>query len=116
MHSNESITRPNEEGSAFVISILVLFVLSVLGVALMLTTVTEKDIAVNYRWGEQAFFNADAGLGYFIITSTAFFQTPLAYAALIILSLMGIILFQLVVVAERVFFPWSAGNAAPINA
>lgn len=62
------------------------------------------------------FVNADAGLGYFIITSTAFFQTPLAYAALIILSLMGIILFQLVVVAERVFFPWSAGNAAPINA
>lgn len=62
------------------------------------------------------FVNADAGLGYFIITSTAFFQTPLAYAALIILSLMGIILFQLVVVAERIFFPWSAGNAAPINA
>lgn len=53
-----------EEGSAFVISILVLFVLSVLGMALMLTTTTEKDIAINYRWGEQAFFNADAALEY----------------------------------------------------
>jgi hypothetical protein len=53
-----------EEGSAFVISILVLFVLSVLGLALMLTTSTEKDIAINYRWGEQAFFNADAALEY----------------------------------------------------
>lgn len=53
-----------EEGSAFVISILVLFVLSVLGMALMLTTSTEKDIAINYRWGEQAFFNADAALEY----------------------------------------------------
>lgn len=52
------------EGSAFVISILVLFVLSVLGLALMLTTTTEKDIAINYRWGEQAFFNADAALEY----------------------------------------------------
>jgi len=52
------------EGSAFVISILVLFVLTVLGLALMLTTSTEKDIAVNYRWGEQAFFNADAALEY----------------------------------------------------
>jgi hypothetical protein len=52
------------EGSAFVISILVLFVLSVLGMALMLTTTTEKDIAINYRWGEQAFFNADAALEY----------------------------------------------------
>jgi len=60
------------------------------------------------------FVNADAGLGYFIISSTAFFETGLAYAALIILSLMGIILFQLVVVAERVFFPWSPSNAAPV--
>jgi hypothetical protein len=54
----------DSEGSAFVISILVLFVLSVLGLALMLTTSTEKDIAINYRWGEQAFFNADAALEY----------------------------------------------------
>ena len=54
----------SEEGSAFVISVLILFVLSVLGMALMLTTTTEKDIAINYRWGEQAFFNADAALEY----------------------------------------------------
>lgn len=56
--------RTGNEGSAFVISILVLFVLSVLGLALMLTTTTEKEIAINYRWGEQAFFNADAALEY----------------------------------------------------
>lgn len=56
--------RAKDEGSAFVISILVLFVLTVLGMALMLTTTTEKDIAINYRWGEQAFFNADAALEY----------------------------------------------------
>lgn len=62
------------------------------------------------------FVNADAGLGYFIITSTAFFETGLAYAALIILSLMGIVLFQLVVVAERIFFPWSPANTAPVSA
>jgi hypothetical protein len=64
MHSTRSVTRVKEEGSAFVISVLVLFVLSVLGMALMLTTTTEKDIAINYRWGEQAFFNADAALEY----------------------------------------------------
>ncbi|GMR23436.1 MAG: hypothetical protein BMS9Abin37_1865 [Acidobacteriota bacterium] len=57
-------TRAKERGSAFVISILILFVLTVLGMALMLTTTTEKDIAINYRWGEQAFFNADAALEY----------------------------------------------------
>ncbi len=55
--------RPST-GSAFVISILVLFVMSVIGLGLMLTTTTEKDIAINYRWGEQAFFNADAALEY----------------------------------------------------
>jgi hypothetical protein len=32
--------------------------------ALMLATTTEKDIAINHRWGEQAFFNADAALEY----------------------------------------------------
>lgn len=64
MPSIRSITRVRDEGSAFVISILVLFVLSVLGMALMLTTTTEKDIAINHRWGEQAFFNADAALEY----------------------------------------------------
>lgn len=64
MQSTRSVTRVKQEGSAFVISILVLFILSVLGMALMLTTTTEKDIAVNYRWGEQAFFNADAALEY----------------------------------------------------
>lgn len=56
--------RTGNEGSAFVISILVLFVLTVLGLALMLTTTTEKEISINYRWGEQAFFNADAALEY----------------------------------------------------
>jgi hypothetical protein len=58
------LRKRGSEGSAFVISILILFVLTVLGLALMLTTSTEKDIAINYRWGEQAFFNADAALEY----------------------------------------------------
>ena len=60
----ESNKIASESGSAFVISILILFVLSVLGMALMLTTTTETDISVNYRWGEMAFFNADAALEY----------------------------------------------------
>ncbi len=60
----ESLHGNREAGSAFVISVLVLFVLSVLGMALMLTTTTETDISANYRWGEMAFFNADAALEY----------------------------------------------------
>ncbi len=62
------------------------------------------------------FVNADAGLGYFIVTSTAFFETPLAFSALILLSVMGIALFQLVVFVERRFFPWSAGAGQPMVA
>jgi len=61
---NQTRIRTRETGSAFVISILVMFVLTVLGMALMLTTSTEADIATNYRWGEMAFFNADAALEY----------------------------------------------------
>jgi len=59
------------------------------------------------------FVNADAGLGYFIVTSTAFFETPLAYSALVILAIMGIVLFQLVVIIERLAFPWSPANSTP---
>jgi NitT/TauT family transport system permease protein len=57
------------------------------------------------------FVNADAGLGFLIVTSTAFFKVPVAFGALIILSVMGVVLFQIVVIVERVFFPWSSGNA-----
>src|SRR6185369_871236 len=53
------------------------------------------------------FVNADRGLGYLIVTSTAFFQVPLAWGALVLLSLMGIVLFQAVVIIEQVFFPWA---------
>jgi NitT/TauT family transport system permease protein len=56
------------------------------------------------------FVAADRGLGYLITSSTAFFKTPLAFGAMILLSLMGIVLFQLVVIVERIFFPWSSGQ------
>ena len=59
------------------------------------------------------FVNADAGLGYLIQTSTAFFKVQLAWGALIILSIMGIVLFQIIVAVERIFFPWSPGVDKP---
>jgi len=59
------------------------------------------------------FVGAEAGLGYLIQTSMAFFKTPLAFGAVVILAIMGIVLFQVVSVAERVFFPWSSGSAPP---
>ena len=59
------------------------------------------------------FVNADAGLGFLIQTSTAFFRVSVAFGALIILSIMGVVLFQIVVIAERVLFPWSNSNMTP---
>jgi NitT/TauT family transport system permease protein len=56
------------------------------------------------------FVAADKGLGYLITTSMAFFKTPLAFGAVILLALMGIVLFQIVVLLERVLFPWSASS------
>jgi len=53
------------------------------------------------------FVAANAGLGYLITTSMAFFRVPVAWGAMIILSFMGILLFQAVVLVERWFFPWS---------
>jgi len=53
------------------------------------------------------FVNADRGLGYLIVTSTAFFKVPLAWGALVLLSLLGIVLFQIIVIIEQVFFPWA---------
>lgn len=55
------------------------------------------------------FVGADAGLGYLIQTSMAFFRTPLAFGAVVILALMGIVLFWAVELVERIFFPWSSG-------
>lgn len=57
------------------------------------------------------FVNADQGLGYLIVTATAFFQVPLAWSALILLSIFGIALFQAISLVERVFFPWASNDA-----
>lgn len=56
------------------------------------------------------FVNADQGLGYLIVTSTAFFKVALAWAALIILSILGVALFQIVSLVETVFFPWALAD------
>ncbi|MGE0716850.1 MAG: ABC transporter permease [Alphaproteobacteria bacterium] len=58
------------------------------------------------------FVAAERGLGYQILSATAFFRTPLAFGAVIILSALGIILFQAVVLVERIFFPWSVQEDA----
>ena len=59
------------------------------------------------------FVAAERGLGYQILTAMAFFKTAVAFGAVIILSVLGIVLFQAVVLIERVFFPWSVPEEQP---
>jgi NitT/TauT family transport system permease protein len=53
------------------------------------------------------FVAADSGLGYLLMSSTAFFNTPLAYAAMLCLSVLAILAFQLVVLVQVLLFGWS---------
>jgi hypothetical protein len=54
--------RPGESGFALILAILALMLLTFLGLTLAATTSTELQIATNYRWSQQALYNAEAGL------------------------------------------------------
>ena len=53
------------------------------------------------------FVGGSKGLGYLIIIANQELDTPLAFAALLVLSLGGVILYGAVELAERAFIPWS---------
>ncbi|MPZ26372.1 MAG: ABC transporter permease subunit [Micromonosporaceae bacterium] len=53
------------------------------------------------------FVGADAGLGYIVVQSQASANTALAFAAIILLRAMSIVMFYLVVAAERWLVPWA---------
>jgi NitT/TauT family transport system permease protein len=57
------------------------------------------------------FVSANAGLGYLITSSMAFFKVPIAWAAMVVLSIIGILLFHIVGFIERRFFPWSQSDS-----
>ncbi len=54
--------RAGEPGFALILAILSLMLLTFLGLTLATTTSTELQIATNYRWSQQALYNAEAGL------------------------------------------------------
>ena len=53
------------------------------------------------------FVAAEKGVGYFIQFSTSMFRLPQAWAGLVILAFMSLILFQVVTFIQKRFFPWS---------
>src|SRR6185437_12961892 len=52
------------------------------------------------------FVGATKGLGYMIVASGQNANTSLAFAAIVLLSLMSILLFYALVIAERLLVPW----------
>ncbi len=52
------------------------------------------------------FVAGERGLGYVILTSQATFNSPRAFAAIVLLSVIGTIMFFLVELCERWFLPW----------
>jgi NitT/TauT family transport system permease protein len=56
------------------------------------------------------FVGSDQGLGYLILVSTSQSKTPLAFGALVILTIMSIILYYVVEFIERWVVPWAPRN------
>ena len=56
------------------------------------------------------FVGSDVGLGYLILVSSSQLNTAMVFACLVILSLMGAILFEIVEALQRITCPWSVGE------
>lgn len=56
------------------------------------------------------FIGSNDGLGNLLLTANSQMNTSLAWAALIVLSFLGIILYGAVVLAERILMPWGHGT------
>ena len=54
--------RSGQSGFALILAILSLMLLTFLGLTLAASTSTELQIATNYRWSQQALYNAEAGM------------------------------------------------------
>ncbi len=56
------------------------------------------------------FVGANEGLGYVILQANGNLDTPMLFAGLIVMSLIGVVLFVLLEVAERLVLPWHASR------
>lgn len=56
------------------------------------------------------FVGANEGLGYVILQANGNIDTPMLFAGLLVMSLIGVVLFVLVEIAEKLLLPWHAGR------
>jgi NitT/TauT family transport system permease protein len=52
------------------------------------------------------FISGRAGLGYMILAANSYFNTALAFASLLYLVVMSLVLYGIVVMAEKLLLPW----------
>lgn len=56
------------------------------------------------------FVGANEGLGYVILQANGNLDTPMLFAGLLVMSLIGVVLFVIVEVAEQLLLPWHASR------
>jgi NitT/TauT family transport system permease protein len=56
------------------------------------------------------FVGANQGLGYVILQANGNLDTPMLFAGLLVMSLIGVVLFVLVELAEKLLLPWHASR------
>ena len=56
------------------------------------------------------FVAADRGLGYLLLQYNGQFETPMVFAIIVILSLIGLVVYYLVELIERLVIPWHASQ------
>jgi len=56
------------------------------------------------------FVGSESGLGYLILVSTSQSRTPLAFGALVLLTIMSIVLYYGIALLERIVVPWAPRN------
>jgi NitT/TauT family transport system permease protein len=52
------------------------------------------------------FISGRSGLGYLVLSANNYFNTPMAFAALLYLVVMSLVLYGLVILAEKLMLPW----------
>jgi len=57
------------------------------------------------------FIGSNEGLGNLLLTANSQLNTPLVWAALIVLSALGMVLYGIVVVAESILMPWAVDSS-----
>ncbi|MER7174496.1 ABC transporter permease [Streptomyces mesophilus] len=56
------------------------------------------------------FVGANEGLGYVILQANGNLDTPMLFAGLLVMSLIGVVLFVIVEIAEKLLLPWHASR------